>query len=546
MVAALRHRDFRLLMASAAVSQVGDWLYNVALTVYVYDQTHSTAWIGVITLLRLIPYVILAPLGGVVADRYERRMVLLASDVIRAVLMALLAFAVAGGTAVLVVGLLATASTAAGTAYLPATVALLPVMLDEDELGAGNSLTSLIQSVAVVCGPALGALLLFVAAPTWSFVVNAGSFALGAVLTAMIATRSRRARGADEHTHPVRQFAAELADGARVLRDLPVVRVLTSLAVGASFVYGTQTVVLVLVATRVGDSASAVGVLYAALGLGGVLGAPIAARAAREQRLGGIALGALFVSSVPMAALSVVHNATFAFALVTISGMGMVVVDVLSITLLQRSVENDVTGRVVGIFDASTVGAMIVGSLVVAPLISALSYSAMLVTVAVAAPLLVVFQMRSLLHADRDAALTWSQLQFIVRDLQRVSLFAPLREGALERIARGVKKERFAAGETVLVEGTVGTSCYTVLHGRVDVRRGGEEGEIVASLEEDEHFGEIGLLHDVPRTATVTAATDCVLYAIDAETFRAALETDAMVASHALESAGARLAALHS
>ena len=72
MLAALRHRDFRLLMASAAVSQVGDWLYNVALTVYVYDRTHSTAWIGFVTLLRLLPYVVLAPVGGVVADRYER------------------------------------------------------------------------------------------------------------------------------------------------------------------------------------------------------------------------------------------------------------------------------------------------------------------------------------------------------------------------------------------------------------------------------------------------------------------------------------------
>ena len=345
---------------------------------------------------------------------------LLVSDLLCAVLMMVLALAVASGTAVIVVGLLATATTAAGTAYMPATVALLPEMLDEDDLGAGNSLTSLIQSIAVVSGPAIGALLLVVAAPTWSFVVNAGSFALGAALTARISTRSKPERDAAHHGHPVRQFGAELADGARFLVDLSVVRVLTSLAVGASFIYGTQTVVLVLVANQVGNSSSGVGLLYAALGVGGVLGAPIAARASRERRLGGIALGALIVSSVPMALLANVHDATIAFILVAISGAGMVVVDVLSITLLQRSVDNDVMGRVVGIFDASTVAAITVGALIVAPLINATGYTSTLIFIAIVTPLFVVFQLRSLLHADRDAALTWSQQQFVVQDLKRV------------------------------------------------------------------------------------------------------------------------------
>jgi MFS family permease len=544
MLAALRHRDVRLLMSSAAVSQVGDWLYNVALAVYVYDRTHSSVLIGIITLLRLIPYVLLAPLGGVIADRYERRTVLVVSDVLRAAIMAAVALAVAGGSPVIVVGLLAMATTAAGTAYSPATVAMLPGMLDEDELGAANSLVSLIQSVAIVSGPALGALLLVLATPTWSFVVNAASFALGAVLTARISIRSRPDRNVRGPEHPVREFAAELADGARVVREQPVVRVLTSLVIGSSFVYGTQTVVLVLVASHIGNSTSGVGVFYAALGFGGVIGAPIAARAAREQRLGGIALAALVVGSAPMAVLAVVNTTALAFVLVTISGAGMVVTDVLAITLLQRSVANEVTGRVMGIFDASAIGAIIVGSIVVAPLVNAFSYDTMLVVVALAAPLVVIFQMRSLLHADRDAALTWSQTQLAVRDLQRSSLFASLRESALERIARGIKKERYAVGDTILVEGTIGSACYTVLHGRVDVRRGGEDGEVIATLAENDHFGEIGLLHNVPRTATVTAASDVVLYVIDAETFRAALETDAIVASHAMESAGARLAAL--
>ncbi len=544
MGAALRTRDFRRLIASAAVSQIGDWLYNVALAVYAFERTHSAAWIGVVTLLRLVPYVALAPLGGVIADRYERRTVLISSDVLRAALMTVLAVAVASDAPVLVAGVLACATTAAGTAYFPATVALLPEVLDEDDLASGNSVTSIVQSASIVVGPAIGALLLAVAAPAWSFVANAGTFAVGAALTATVATRSRGG-GAPDASGTVRHFLAELTGGIRVLREAPVVRVLTSLAVGTAFVYGTQTVVLVIIAgERVGHSASSVGVLYGALGLGGLVGAPIGARLAHHPRLGGLALVALGVAALPVAMLWPVHSAAIAFMLVAISGAGQVAVDVVAITQLQRTVANEVTGRVFGIVDALTVGSMIVGSLLVAPLRSAFGFGVMLVVVAAAGPALVLAQSRSLVAGDRDAALAWSRLRRTVDDLQRVTLFAALREGALERLARGAVKERFAVGEAIVTEGERGTTCYTVLHGSVAVRRGGPNGEIVATLHETDHFGEIGLLHGVPRTATVTAATDCVLYAIDAATFRAALDADALVASQALEAAAARLSAL--
>src|SRR5262249_51426527 len=137
MWAALREHDFRRLCAAAAVSQIGDWLYNVALAVYAYEKTGSVGWVGALTLFRLIPYVLLAPIGGVIADRFERRLVLIGSDLLRTALMTVLAIAVAASAPVLVVGVLACLTTAAGTSYFPATVALLPEMLDEEELASG-------------------------------------------------------------------------------------------------------------------------------------------------------------------------------------------------------------------------------------------------------------------------------------------------------------------------------------------------------------------------------------------------------------------------
>src|SRR5262245_25745125 len=134
MLTALRHADFRRLIASATVSQIGDWLYNVALSVYVFDRTHSAAWVGAMTLLRLVPYVLFAPFGGVIANRYERRAVLVYSDGVRMLVMGLLAGAVASDAPIALIGFLALLTTATGTAYMPAASAFIPDLVGEADL----------------------------------------------------------------------------------------------------------------------------------------------------------------------------------------------------------------------------------------------------------------------------------------------------------------------------------------------------------------------------------------------------------------------------
>jgi MFS family permease len=88
---ALRYPDFRWLLSALAVSQIGDWLYNLALVVLVYDRTHSALWAGVTTAARVVPVVVLGPLGGVLADRFDRRRIMIMCDLARMGLMVLLA-----------------------------------------------------------------------------------------------------------------------------------------------------------------------------------------------------------------------------------------------------------------------------------------------------------------------------------------------------------------------------------------------------------------------------------------------------------------------
>ena len=197
--AALRHRDYRFLLAASSVSQTGDWLYNVALLVWVYDATHSATWVAVVTVARLVPYVVVGPFGGVVADAYDRRTVLIVSDLVRAGLMFGLAAVTNVEGPVGIAALLACVTTAAGTAYRPSVVAMLPEIVGERDLAAANATEGLVENLSVVLGPAIGAGLVVVGTPTFSFVINGLTFLASAAFASRVKLRSRgSARGSAE------------------------------------------------------------------------------------------------------------------------------------------------------------------------------------------------------------------------------------------------------------------------------------------------------------------------------------------------------------
>ena len=178
------------LIAASAVSQLGDWLFNAALLGTVYASTGSARWVGAATICRLLPYVVLGPLGGLVADRYDRRAVLLAGDVTRAVLMVALAAAVRADAPVELVLALTALASAAGTAERPAAMALLPRVVGVARLGPANALLHTVQDLGVVVGPAIGAVLLAVAPNEVAFLVNGLTFVVSA---ALVSTLRRRA-----------------------------------------------------------------------------------------------------------------------------------------------------------------------------------------------------------------------------------------------------------------------------------------------------------------------------------------------------------------
>jgi predicted MFS family arabinose efflux permease len=368
---ALRHRHFARLLAGLAVSQTGDWLYNLALLAYVDHETHSATWLGLTTAARVAPIVVAGPLGGVLADRVDRRALMIATDVVRAVLMGLLTLVAITGLPVVLAPVLAALATLAAVPYAPSVAVSTPRLVDPDDLPAANAARAAIGPACIVIGPALGAVLLLVGPPSLAFALNGLTFVGSALLVASIPPGAafRPASGVAGARDGV---LADLRAGAVALLARPEARRLVGADVTCSLVYGAQTVLLFLVAGRLGLGADGYGYLIGAIGAGGLVGAAVAGPLARDGRQPAALVAALACVAIPLPLLGAVHALLPALALSFAGGAGAIAVEVLVETGLQRSLPADVLGRAYGFALPAALSGIVAGSLI-APLLVGLA-----------------------------------------------------------------------------------------------------------------------------------------------------------------------------
>jgi MFS family permease len=525
--AVLANPALRRLQLAWVGSILGGWAYLVALGVYAYGQGGAAA-VGLVGLIRLIPAAIAAPFTASLADRLSRVAVMVASDLVRCALMLGAAATIgAGGPAPLVYGLVAL-STIAGTVFRPAQSALLPALVrSPSELTAANVASSTLESVGTFLGPALGGLLLAVSSPEVVFAANGASFLWSAFLVLGL----RGLEPQRERSSAASEKAGILAGVETIARE-PTLRMLVGLYGAQTLVAGALNVLVVVTSFELLELDEAgVGLLYAAVGVGGLVGGFVALLLSARGRLArDFALG-LALFGLPLALIGGLPVSVVAVAGLAVLGIGNSIVDVNALTIMQRAVPDAVLGRALGALDGLLLGTLGLGAIVAPGLIELIGAEAALVATGMLLPLLAIVTRPRLRALDRATAAPDATTL-----LRGVSMLAALPLPVLERLAREAVPAQHRAGDTIVREGDPGDRFYVLETGVVEIlgRRFGP----------GEAFGEIALLRDVPRTATATAITDVELVALERGPFVAAVTGHAPTAAAADTLIAARLGAL--
>ena len=544
LTAPLQHRDYRLLITAFAISCAGSWAYNVALAVFVFEQTQSLSWVGAATIGRFVPALLLGTYGGVLAERFERVRLMAAVDLVSAVWMLLLALvALLDGPVVLAI-LLAGLASLSSTAYEPAVAAVTPQTVPERDLAAANTLRNMVDNIAIIAGPALGALLLLIGPAPLVFAANAASFLLSCIVVRRMSVRSQPVDVTEGGTvGPLQQMTV----GVKAIASSATAALLVIYSVVASFVYGVDTVqFIVLSEQRLGTGPSGYGYLLAGLGVGGVLAAGLVNRLAARPRLGGVILLGMAVYCVPTLLFLVVTSPAVAFGIQGLRGAGTLVVDVLAVTALQRSLPPDVLARVFGAFFTAVLAAISLGALLTPFVINGAGLDTSLWCAGAVLPALCLLGVPWLRRMDDANVAMLSALEPRIEALGRIGIFAEASRPVLERLARTAVESQVQAGVTLIREGEEADAFYVLLDGEMTVRSRGEGSVEVAlpSMVEGAWFGEIGLLQRISRTATVSASRESRVLRISGEDFLASL-TDAPASTALLEGARSRLARTH-
>ncbi len=369
----LRYPAFRRLLIALAMSQVGDWMYNLALVALVYSRTHSAAWAGAATAARVVPIVVIGPLGGVLADRFSWRKIMIIADLARMALMLLMTIVAVKHLPIALAPVIAAAATVAAAPYLPCVAALTPRVVGYYDLPGANAARSAVTHVGVIGGPALGGVLLLFGSPALAFLLNAVTFGVSALAVLSIpAGYSFRAAGSGECPTGL---LGGIRAGAAALRSQPEALRLVGADIMCSLTYGAQTVLLILVSRRIGLGTHGYGYLFAGIGVGGLLGTALAGRVLRTGRPRVVLSTALGAVGLAMALLAVVTWPAAAIAIVAVTGTGAVLVEILTETGLQRTLDEEVFGRAYGLAVPASLGGIVAGSLIAPALVGFLGES---------------------------------------------------------------------------------------------------------------------------------------------------------------------------
>jgi hypothetical protein len=526
----------------------GDAAFVIALLIVAFGAGGPVA-VGILGVLRMAPSVVAAPLAHIPAARVPPGRLLLWVQGIRAIAAVAGTLALAMGAPLAVIFVLATVAATAGALVRPLQSAVMPSLArTPGELVAANVATSVGEGLGAFAGPlaagivaasvgtaaaaAVGAILLCLAALSMlNLAVSADDLAeQEAQRRSLAVPRPGAGRG--------RRLVRALAAGPAALRHAPGAATIV-LDVGVQVVVRGLMTTLIVVASieLLGLGNGGVGLLTAAFGLGSLGGALAAVSLAGRRRLGPVFSVALALWGVPLGVIGAVPVPAIAIVALLVSGVANAILDIAGYTLLQRSVPTSERVSVFGLLEAVVGLGVALGGIAAPVLIGAFGERGALAIAGALLPLAAIATWPRIKQVDDEAVLPERELAL----LRGIPLFARLPMSALERVAGELEPVAFAAGDVAIREGEPGDRYLIIAAGDLEVTRA---GRLVNRCGPGEGIGEIALLHSVPRSATVTAATPTEGFALSRADFLAAVAgpTSAAAAERVAEERLARSA----
>ncbi len=510
--------NLRRIELAFAGSAVGNYAFSIAITIYTFHQG-GVAAVGIVTAIRQATAAAIAPFAASLSDRLRRERVMLASDAGRV--------ACAGGIAVLVstnapavsVYALAVGASVFGAVFRPAEASLVPlVATSPQELTAANITSSSFDSIGIFVGPALGAFLIAFSGYTTAFALVAATFAWSAFFVLRISSHVPAAREAatDEDGEAEAGGLRSLLGGFRTIAREPRLRLLIGLYDAQCFVAGTLGVLIVATAIDVlGMGNAGVGILQSACGVGAIAGAGVALTLVSRSRLGRDLATGLVLWGAPLIVIGALAYPVVAVVALAVLGVGNTLVDISAMTLIQRTAVPEVAGRIFGVLESSIVASLALGALAAPALITLLGTRGALLAVGAILPILALVTSRQLAVIDGAVEIPEERIAAI----RSVPFLAILPLQTIEYLAGQLRQVELGSGATLFTEGEHGDGFYILGGGtlEIDLPQG-------VKLETAPGFvGEIALLRDIPRTATVRAGSDASLWALGREEFLAAV-----------------------
>ncbi len=490
----------------------GTWLAGL---VFAFNRG-GVSEAGLVAFVVLIPGAFAAPLLAVLANRTTGNRALAIGFALQAVTFGAAGLLMSADGSAFVIYTLWGIGMALQTMVTPTLLAMLPsLVLGPTDLAAANAVLGLVERIGILIGPMVAGFILFRGSPSLVFLIATGLLVAATAMSILI--RSNEEEFSGDELEPIAPLA-DFATGIRLLRDEPSTRLLVMLLASILIIFGALDVAFITIAVeQLGRDEGTVGILAAAIGVGGIVGAALTFTLIGRRRLTTPIILGLLAVAVPIMLVGAIDSFLLVMLVLAVTGLGRPILEVAGRTLIQGLSSEDTMAGIFGLLEGLTLLALAVGALGFSLAATALGTGWALFVVGAILPLFLAIRYRSLRAIDNQRPEVDLELLELMRS---IPIFAPLPAFQVEQLLVNMKPISVQADEVVFRQGDHGDLLYVVTDGHAVVELADRE----VQTERGGFFGEIALIRDEPRMATVRAGTDGLeTYALERDTFLTAI-----------------------